>query len=114
MKHLKLEDLERLALEISASTDTSDEWAERVGLDPDILDQMGNVATNHAHEKTIEMAREAFEEQGFDLEDPPEDAEGYALRMNIGEIIKSACLSMFALGFETHKQFGNSDRDMSR
>jgi hypothetical protein len=114
VKHLKIEDLKRLSLEIGASTETCNDWAERVGIDPDVLEQMGVVATNSAHEKTIEMAREAFEEQGFDLEDPPEDAEGYALRMNIGEIIKSACLSMFALGFETHKQFGNSDRDMSQ
>lgn len=111
MKHLKIEDIERLSREVGASTNDSDEWCERVGLDPELLSQIGNVATQMAHEKTIARARKEFEEAGFDinnLDDAVADNEGIALKMDIGDVIKEACISMFALGFETHKQYGSS------
>ena len=108
MKHLKIEDIERLSREIGVRTKDADDWAEREGLDPELLSQIGNVATNMAHERTIAYARQKFEETDFSPEDVDEDG-GYALALDIGDVIKEACVSMFALGFETHKQFGGRD-----
>lgn len=110
MKHLELNDLERLAREIGAHTKDHGAWAESVGLNPQLLEQLGNVAVAAAKGDTIAAARERFAEQGINFDDPDFDLtdvdETDVVSMNIGEIIKKACVSMFALGFETHKQFG--------
>lgn len=110
MKHLTLEDMERLSREICAISDDVSDWAERVGLDSELLDKLGNVACNQAHDLTVEMAKRAFMEGKMESQVTDEDGEEHpAVEMNIGDIIKSACISMFALGFETHKQFGGAD-----
>lgn len=110
MKDLELNDLERLAHEMSAVSADYSEWAVKVGLDPDLLEAIGNVATNNAYSKTQEMAREAFAEKGITPENVEEleELDGMAIKMDVGEVIKAACINMFALGFETHRQFGGT------
>lgn len=116
MKHLELNDLERLAREIGAHTKDPGAWAESVGLSPQLLEELGNVAVMAARDDTMAAARQRFEDKGVDFDDPDFDPTDVAvpdvIAMNIGEIIKKACVSMFALGFETHKQFGNQSDSM--
>ena len=111
MKDVDLSDIERLSHEIEGYAPDSEVWANRVGLDPEILDALGNVSTNMAREKTLDAARKALEESGLleDMDDLPAGIASGGIKMDVGEIIKEVCISMFILGFETARQFGGGD-----
>jgi hypothetical protein len=115
VKHLDLNDFQRLSNEIGSHTESSEAWAESVGLNPELVESIGDVITNMAYEKASVLAQNAFLETGFDEENGWEEEDAVeALRgkVNIGGVIKDACIAAFALGFECHKQFGGSTADL--
>lgn len=109
MKHLKIEDLERLSREIKANSDGPRDWAEKIGIDFDVLDRLANVACHSVAAKTVEKARQQYMEQGFEENDIVGDGESFGVKMEVGDVIKEACLSMFVMGFEVNRQFGGVD-----
>jgi hypothetical protein len=99
VKYLALEDMERLAKEIGNNTDNSEDWADAAGFDGELLDQVGDVLTHMACERMEKLAHDSIRDSF---------ASGFSsgMAVDIGGVIKEACLSSFVLGFETHKQFG--------
>lgn len=92
MKDLALDDLHRLATEVGFTTGNPEEWAEKTDFPFDVLLGIGTSANQVVREKMMEAASQLID-------------------LDLGALIRDACISAFVLGFEAHKEFGSASDD---
>lgn len=84
---------------------TTADWAELAGIDMDAINSMCAMSVALVNDYIGDQVREGVER----LREQGELEEGFQMgfgKIDIGQAIADACLSMFIFGWESHAQYG--------